>query len=148
MRSSAFSSSDPACIHHRHSRGKLRSLNPSRLNGSSARMRIGVSAVAEVSLSRALLWVRLSHTADIRNRANALPTGVVGLRRTPGDRARQPANGCANRTTHQPTCECTRYGPGREALLRGCEARRGERQAKRDSCNLRHKILCRRSGPN
>src|SRR4051794_38216591 len=133
----ANSVTNARALHHRHSRSKLLPLNPSVLNGNDARRGRGVSGAAGISFSRTLLWwIRLRRTAQVCNRRDALPMGALGLCCPPKRGPCQSTDGCANRTTHQPAGERTCDGPSRQSLLGRGKARRGQRQAKRDSGNL------------
>ena len=64
--------------------------------------------------------------------------GVLGFGRTPDCRTRNSTNDCPNRATDQTARERTRDGPGQKGFLRDGKARRGQRQAKRDSRYLQH----------
>ena len=69
--------------------------------------------------------------------------GVVGLCCPSDSHPRKPADGCADRTPEQRARQRPCDGSSRQGLLGSGKARRGQRQAKRESGNLQrtHPVL-------
>src|SRR3954453_10831272 len=61
---------------------------------------------------------------------------VAGLRRAPDCRARNPTDSRADRTTHEPPCECACDDASRHAFLRSRKAGEHHRKGEREGCDL------------